>query len=145
MAELTEKQATWLVGLRRGQRISSGLGIVLALLGAAYVAWAVKTFDPRVDPREQPAWDRPIAGLADLYRPYLPIIEAIKPKTDVEQILHEGVTRNLAFSTGVMILLVRVMIGSLVCVAGLAALTVVVERQRLLELIGQLETSEPAR
>jgi len=139
MAELTEKQSTWLCGLKRGQRISSGLGVVLALLGAAYVVWAVKTFDPRADPREQASWDRPVAALADLYRPYLPIIAAIRPQTDVEQILLEGVKRNLAFSTGVMILLVRVMIGSILCLSGLAALTVVVERQRLLELIGQLE------
>ena len=139
MAELTEKQVAWLVGVKRGQRISSALGLVLALLGAAYAVWAIKTFDPRADPREQPNWDRPVAALADLYGPYRPILRAIRPQTDVEQLLYEGVKRNLAFSTGVMILLVRVMIGSIVCVAGLAALTVVVERRRLLELIHQLE------
>ncbi len=139
MAELTQKQAALLAGLKRGQRISSALGLVLALLGTAYGVWAVKTFDPRADPLEQPNWDRPVAALADLYRPYLPILKAIRPQTDVERILHEGVMRNLAFSTGVMILLLRVMIASLVCLAGLAALTVVVERRRLLELIDQLE------
>ena len=139
MAELTEKQAARLAGVKRGQRVSSALGLALALLGAAYAVWAIKTFDPRADPREQPRWDRPVAALADLYGPYRPILNAIRPQTDVEQMLHEGVKRNLAFSTGVMILLLRVMIGSLVCIAGLAALTVVVERRRLLELIYQLE------
>ena len=138
MHELTDAQRGWLEKLQRGQRISSVLGLVLALAGATYVAWAVMIFDPMADPREQTRWDRPVAQLADLYRPYRSILEAIKPTTYNERLLHEGVQRNLAFSSGVMILLVRVLIGTVACLAGLAALTVVVERRRLLVLIAQL-------
>lgn len=138
MAELTERQTGWLEGLGRGQRISSVLGGVLLLAGIGYIAFAVASFDPRADPREQPSWDRPVAGLADLYSPYRPILRAIRPQTDVEHLLLDGVKLSLAFSTGIMILLVRILIGTILCLSGMAALTVVVERRRLLALIAQL-------
>jgi hypothetical protein len=138
MAELSERQADFVEKLERGQRISSVLGCVLLLAGLAYVTFALVIFDPRADPREQPRWDRPVAGLSELYRPYRPIIRAIRPQTDVEHLLHDGVKRNIAFSTGIMILLVRVLVGTVLCLSGMAALTVVVERRRLLSLVSQL-------
>ncbi len=138
MAELTERQVGWLERIARGQRISSVLGGVLLLAGIGYIALAVAIFDPLADPREQPNWDRPAAVLADLYSPYRPIINAIRPQTDVERLLHEGVKRNISFSTGIMILLVRILIGTVLCLSGMAALTVVVERRRLLLLIARL-------
>ena len=138
MAELTERQVGFIAKLERGQRISSVLGLVLVLAGAGYIAFGVVIFDPLADPREQANWDRPVAALAHLYSPYRPIIRAIRPKTDVERLLHEGVKRNLAFSTGIMILLVRVLVGTVLCLSGMAALTVVVERRRLLALVSQL-------
>ena len=138
MAELTDRETGWLAKLERGQRISCVLGMVLALAGASYIAWAVKSFDPQADPSTQASWDRPVAGLADLYRPYLPILRAIRPQTDVERLLHDGVQQHMAFSIGVMILLVRVLVGTIAFLSGLAALTVVVERRRLLHLIAQL-------
>lgn len=138
MGQLDERQSGWLAKLERGQRAASVLGAVLVLAGLAYVVFAVTVFDPRADPRDQPGWDRPVASLANLYSPYRPIIRAIRPQTDVERLLHEGVQRNLAFSTGIMILLVRVLVGTVLCLSGMAALTVVVERRRLLALIHQL-------
>ena len=138
MAELTERQAGWLERLGRGQRSSTWLGRALLLAGIGYIAFAVAIFDPRADPREQSSWDRPVAELAELYSPYRPIIRAIRPQTDVEHLLLQGVKHNLAFSTGVMILLVRILIGTILCLSGMAALTVVVERRRLLALIAHL-------
>lgn len=138
MADLTERQADWLASLEHGQRIASIAGASMLLAGLAYIGFAVLIFDPLADPREQPSWDRPVAQLAHLYRPYRPILRAIRPQTDVEHLLHEGVQRNMSFSTGIMILLVRVLVGTVLCLSGMAALTVVVERRRLLALIAQL-------
>ena len=100
--------------------------------------WAVLLFDPRADPHDQPQWDGPVAGIATLYDRFDPLLKAIRPKTENEQLLLSGVKANLRFSTGLLILATRVLIGTVFALGGLAALTVVVERARLLKVIRQL-------
>ena len=48
-----------------------------------------------------------------------------------------GLNRNMAFSAGMMVLLVRMFVGTIVVVFGLSIMTVVVERARLLAVIGR--------
>lgn len=135
MAELSEREERFLARLSWTQPVASGFGVALALLGAAYVAWAVHLFDYRVDPRTQPSFDGPIAQLAFLYDRYQNILEKITPETEVEGWLLSGIERGMFFSAGVMVMMLRIFIGTLVCLSGLIALTVVVERRRLLRLI----------
>lgn len=144
MAELSDRQRGWLATLERTQRLASLFGALMVVLGASYVVWAVAIFDPLADPRDAPRWDKPVAAIAEIYDPYRPILRAIRPATENERVLHEGVTRNLAFSTGIMILLVRTLLGTVMCLGGLAMLTVVVERSRLLKIIGRLREAEPS-
>ncbi len=138
MAELSQPEAAFLARLGRTQKIAAGVGVVLALLGAAYVCWALYLFDWRVDPRTQASFDGPIAQLAFLYDGYQNTLDRIKPETQVERWLIDGVRRGMIFSAGTMVMMLRIFIGSLVCLMGLVALTVVVERRRLLRLVEKL-------
>ncbi len=135
---LAEKDERLLARLGWTQRAATAFGIVLTLAGAAYVTWALVSFDPRADPREQPAFDRPIARLAFLYHTYQGILDHILPETDTEKILLSSMKHGMNFSAGIVVMLVRLLIGSLVCMSGLVALTVVVERRRLLRMIAVL-------
>ena len=139
MAELTERDRILLEKVSRGQRASTVIGIVLTLAGLGYVSWAVHLFDYRVDPRTQWSFDGPVADLAFLYDRYQRILDKVEPESDVEKLLLEGVRRGMYFSSGVMVLMLRIYIGTLVGLMGLVALTVVVERRRLLRMIEQLE------
>jgi hypothetical protein len=57
----------------------------------------------------------------------------------VEALLLDSMKRGMVFSAGVMVLMLRVYIGTLVLLMGLIALTVVVERRRLLRVIEKLQ------
>jgi len=138
MATISERDERLLRRLGTTQRLAAALGLFLALAGVGYVTWAVLLFDPRADPHEQPRWDRPVAGIATLYDRFNPLLNAIRPQTENEELLLSGVKANLRFSTGLLILATRVLIGTIFALGGLAALTVVVERARLLKVIEQL-------
>ena len=138
MAELSLPEAAFLARLDRTQKIAAWLGVLLALLGAAYIAWALYLFDWRVDPRTQASFDGPIAQLAFLYDSYQNTLDKIQPQTQVERWLIAGVRRGMIFSAGTMVMMLRIYIGSLVCLMGLVSLTVVVERRRLLRLVEKL-------
>lgn len=115
------------------------MGLVLAALGVAYLIWGIYLFDGRVDPRDQPSFDRPIARMAFLYDRYQRTLDKIRPETSVEALLLDSMKRGMVFSAGVMVLMLRVYIGTLVLLMGLIALTVVVERRRLLRVIEKLQ------
>ena len=52
--------------------------------------------------------------------------------------LLRALARNMNFSSGVMVLLLRIFFGTIALVMGFAMVTVVVERARLLAMIRQL-------
>ena len=139
MAELSERERAFLDRLQWTQPLAAGLGVVLTLLGIAYVVWACWVFDPRADPREQTSFDGPIARLGFLYDSYQRTIDKIKPESSVEGLLLDLMKSGTFFSAGIMVLMMRLYIGTLVCLMGLIALTVVVERRRLLRLIEKMQ------
>lgn len=138
MAELSDRESAYLARLGRSQPVAAWLGVGLALLGAAYIAWALYLFDYRVDPRTQASFDEPVAELGFLYDRYQKTLDKIIPETQIEGWLLDGLRRGMIFSAGTMVLMLRLYIGTLVCVMGLVALTVVVERRRLLRLVHKL-------
>jgi len=138
MGSISESDERLLRRLGTTQRLAACMGLLLAVVGVGYVVWAVLLFDPRADPHEQPQWDGPVAGISTLYDRFNPLLNAIRPETENEQLLLSGVKANLRFSTGLLILATRVLIGTVFTLGGLAALTVVVERARLLKVIQQL-------
>ncbi|MEX2205860.1 MAG: hypothetical protein WEF50_06485 [Myxococcota bacterium] len=138
MAELVELQDRMLGRLARSQKPLAIVGTLLALLGATYVTWGVLRFDPRADPRVEPGFDWPVARLAFLFDRGQARLEQAEPGSPVEQSLRRVLSRNMHFSTGVMVMLLRIFLGTLVLVLGFAILTVVVERARLIAMIRHL-------
>ena len=139
MAELSEREAKLVRTVTGSQRWFAAAGLALALLGLAYAIWGVLHFDPHGDPRQSPGFDKPVAQLAFLFDRGLVRLENQTPATPTEALLLRAVTRNMQFSAGVMMLLMRVFLGLLTLVAGMLAVTVVVERGRLLRVIKRLQ------
>jgi hypothetical protein len=139
MAALAEKQDVLLGRISRSQRPMAIAGGVLALLGAAYLVWGVMRFDPRGDPRQNPGFDWPVARLAFIFERGHAILDNAEPGGSLtEQRLRRGLERNMQFSAGAMLMLLRVFFGTLALVSGFAIVTVVVERARLIALITRL-------
>jgi hypothetical protein len=145
MGGLSDSDQGYLDRLQFTQRLATWLGIVLTVLGVAYVVWALHLFDWRVDPRTQSSFDGPVAQLAFLYDSYQGILDRIQPETPVEEMLLAGIERGMFFSAGTMVMMMRIYLGTLVALMGLIALTVVVERRRLLRLIDKLQAPEGSR
>lgn len=138
MPALADSQDRLLGRLIRSQRPMGIAGAVLALLGAAYLVWGVTRFDPSADPRENPGFDWPVARLGFLFERGMVMVENSVPETPTEARLLRGLSRNLSFSAGVMVLLLRIFLGTLALVSGFAIMTVVVERGRLIAMIRHL-------
>ena len=113
-------------------------GALLALVGAAYLVWGVRRFDPYTDPRENPGFDWPIARLAFVFEEGRFVTDNALPKTPSEDRLLRGLSRNMDFSAGVMVFMLRTFLGTLALVSGFAIMTVVVERARLIAIIRRL-------
>jgi hypothetical protein len=135
-----ETDAGFVERVRKSQRPFMIAGIVLALAGAAYLTWAIARYNPRLDPRDDPGFDRPIAQIAFLFEAHQARLEQrVDDATPREIGLMRGLLMNMAFSAGMMVLLVRVFIGTILLVSGLSIMTVVVERARLLAVIHRLK------
>jgi hypothetical protein len=139
MAELEPREVAFAQRMRRTQRAFALAGVVIALLGAAYTTWGLLRFDPHHDPRENPGFDRPVAQLAFLFQRGYEKIENTVAETPTEARLLHALQRNMEFSTGVMLMLMRVFLGLFALVTGMVTMTVVYERHRLLQLIKRLQ------
>ena len=138
MPPLVDSQDRMLGRLTRSQKPMAIAGALLALAGAAYLVWGIARFDPRADPRENPGFDWPVARLAFLFERGMVVVENAVPQTAAEARLLKGLTLNMNFSAGVMVLLLRIFFGTLALVSGFAIMTVVVERARLIAMIRHL-------
>jgi hypothetical protein len=139
VGEFVGDEAAFLARVRSHQRPLAVFGGVLALAGAAYLAWGILHFDPHGDPRDSPGFDGPIANLAFIFQRGQILVENVEPKTQSEARMLAALARNMAFSAGIMVLQVRLFVGTLAMLAGFILLTVVVERARLLRLIKRLQ------
>ena len=139
MAELQEAEVRAFERIARHQKPMAIGGLVLAILGAVYLGWGVSRFDPREDPRVNPGFDWPVARLAFIFDRGRAQLERAEPETKSEQQMIRRVQRNMDFSAGVMVFLLRTFCGTLAFVLGLTMVTVVVERARLIALVRRLQ------
>ena len=139
MAELSERDARLLARIRRSERPTLIWACLLMLLGISYAVWGSLRFDPRASIEAHMSFDRPLSTLGEMYGPYAPALRLIRPSTDTEAFLISGMRANMAFSVGVMITLMRVFLGILIGVMGMVALSVRLERRRLLDVIARLQ------
>jgi hypothetical protein len=139
MGELEARESSFLAGIRRNQWPLAIAGGVISLLGAVYLAWAILRFNPNADPRVDPGFDRPIAQLAFIFERGQLLVEKAEPATPSEARMLRALARNMQFSAGIMVLQVRMFVGTLALIGGFIMVTVVVERARLLRLIRRLQ------
>jgi hypothetical protein len=139
MGALEARDSSFLAAVRRHQRPVAIGGALLSLLGALYLGWAILRFNPRADPRDNPGFDRPIAELAFIFQRGQLMIENAEPATPMEARMLHALSRNMQFSAGIMVLQVRMFVGTLAMLGGFIMMTVAVERARLLRLIKRLE------
>jgi hypothetical protein len=139
MGAFEAHEAELLARMRARQRPLAIAGAVFALLGAAYLAWGMMRYDQRIDPRDNPGFDGPIANLAFIFQRGQLMVERAEPATPTEARMLYALGRNMRFSAGIMVLQVRLFVGTLVLLGGLIMMTVAVERGRLLRLIKRLQ------
>lgn len=139
MTPLTDRQLSLLACLPKQQRLARVAGVLLALVGIVYIAWAITRFDIGVDPAKDIGFDAwittPIATVYDGRRDGL---ERFAPRTDREQYLSRTHSRGMNFSGSLMLLGFRITLGLMPLLLGLTALTVYVERARLLRIVTAL-------
>ena len=139
MANLEEPQSRFLAGVRNRQRPIAIAGALLALAGASYLAWGVLRFDPHGDPRVNPGFDGPVAETAFMFQRGMLVVENAVPQTPTEARMLRQMARNMNFSAGLIVTMVRIFLGTLAMLGGFIMMTVAVERGRLLRLIAKLE------
>ncbi|MFQ5697255.1 MAG: hypothetical protein ACE5IL_03095 [Myxococcota bacterium] len=139
---LDARDARLLARIERQQRLVVALGALLLLSGVGYGAWGVSRFDPTgTRPAANTGFDWPVAQMASLFRGTEQALERLEPTTPLEHLLKEELQIQLQLSASLVILLLRLFLGTLAGTAGLVVFTVVVERSRLLGVIARLRAS----
>lgn len=137
---LSEGDARLIARIERSELPTLIWACVLILAGASYATWGALRFDAQGDIPSHMSFDLPVSSLGELYAPYAPFLRLAEPETDIEAILMKGLKANMAFSAGMMMTLMRVFLGILMLVMGMVALSVRLERRRLLNVIARIQT-----
>ena len=138
MAALSERDVRLIARMQRSERPTLIWAAVLMVLGIGYASWGTLRFDPRGSVEDHMSFDRPVSSLGTLYLPYAPFLN-LSPDTDLEVVLLGAFKANIAFSVGIMMTLMRLFLGILMLVMGMLALSVRLERRRLLDVIARLQ------
>ena len=136
MIDAPDERLVAAIGRRQNGAIV--LGLILVLVGGCYALWGIGRFDPTVDPRADPGFDRPVAELAFLFDRKDRAVGNIDPQTSMERFLQSELQAQMRLTGSLVILLMRLFLGTFVLTTGLILLTVVVERRRLLKVIEKL-------
>jgi hypothetical protein len=140
MPELDPRAAALLESHERNHRWILLAGALLALGGSGYAGWGALRFDPRGSIESHASFDRPLTALTRIYDPYKRVLRQIKPLSDTEQLLLGGMRRNMSFTAGALITLLRVFMGVLALLSGLFLIAVAFERQRLVRIVQHLRS-----
>ncbi len=129
---LHDRDARTLARLRALQNPLLIVGALLFLLGAGYMLWSVDRLHGTPAAAEPDAFDRPIARLARLTSGVQERIGRVEPVTRVEQALLEELRAQIDLSGRLLLLVLRLLIGSIVATAGLALLATTFAQRPLL-------------
>jgi hypothetical protein len=135
---LHDRDARTLARLRRGQRWLLVAGTLLLLLGAGYMFWAVQRLHSTPAAVEPGAFDRPIAGLARLIVATEERLSRTEPVTPLERSLLAELRAQVDATGRLLLLVLRLLIGSIVATAGLALLATTFAQRPLLGIFRRL-------
>ena len=135
---LPERDARTLTRLRAVQRPMLVVGAVLFLLGCAYMLWAVNRLHSVPAADEPYAFDRPIAGLARLIGSAQERLSRAQPVTPLERSLVLELRAQLDITGRLLLLVLRLLVGSVIATAGLALLSTTFAQRPLLGILRRL-------
>jgi hypothetical protein len=135
---LHDRDARTLARLRALQRPMLVAGALLFLLGAAYMLWSVDRLHGTPAAAESDAFDRPIAGLARLFGNAQDRLDRVQPVTTLETSLLEDLRARTDLTGRLLLLVLRLLIGSAVTTAGLALLATTFAQRPLLGIYRRL-------
>ena len=140
MLQLTEREARVLKRARRGGPFGIALGLILVCAGAAYSLWGVQRFKQMGTATAlPPAFDRPIARFETLLADKQEELNQIQPHTDLEKQLHQMLTVQTHFSRGLLVCLIRFLIGNMLVVSGLIHVATGLNQRPLLAIIRKFQ------
>jgi hypothetical protein len=114
------------------------LGAALFLLGAVYMLWAVNRLHAATAAEEPAAFDRPIARLARLVGAAQERLDRAQPATALERSLLAELRAQLDLNGRLLLLVLRLLVGSMVTTAGLALLATTLAQRPLLGIFRRL-------
>jgi hypothetical protein len=135
---LHERDARTLARLRARQRPMLLAGALLFLLGAGYMLWSVDRLHSTPAAAELDAFDRPIAGLARLAGAAQDRLTRVHPTTPLETSLLEALRARTDLTGRLLLLVLRLQVGSIVATAGLALLATTFAQRPLLGIFRRL-------
>jgi hypothetical protein len=135
---LHDRDARTLARLRALQRPMLLAGALLFLLGAGYMLWSVDRLHSTPAAAEPDAFDRPIAGLARLVGAAQDRLTRVQPVTPLETSLLEDLRARTDLAGRLLLLVLRLLVGSIVATAGLALLATTFAQRPLLGIFRRL-------
>jgi hypothetical protein len=141
-APLTARDHRLVRQARARGRWTLALGLALAIAGGLYLLWAVRQIE-RPGPLGA-GFDRPIARLGALGEPRLRAIEQVPPRTERERALMDELAVQTRLSARLLVLVLRVVIGSAALTGGLLLVVAALSERPLLRIIVALETAAPS-
>jgi hypothetical protein len=137
---LHDRDARTLARLRARQRPMLLAGALLFLLGAGYMLWSVDRLHSTPAAAERDAFDRPIAGLARLVGAAQDRLTRVQPATPLETSLLEALRERTDLTGRLLLLVLRLQIGSILATAGLALLATTFAQRPLLGIFRRLSS-----
>lgn len=135
---LHDRDARTLVRLGAAQRPMLVAGTALLVLGALYMLWAVNRLHSTPAAAEPGAFDRPIAGLARLVAGVQERLDHTQPATPLERSLVEELRERTDLTGRLLLLVMRLLIGSMLATAGLGLLATAFAQRPLLDIVRRL-------
>jgi hypothetical protein len=135
---LHDRDARTLARLRAAQRWLLAAGTLLFLLGAGYMFWSVQRLHSTPAAAEPEAFDRPIAGLGRLVGAVEQRLSRAEPATPLERSLLAELRAQVDLTGRLLLLVLRLLIGSIVATAGLALLATTFAQRPLLAIFRRL-------
>jgi hypothetical protein len=135
---LHDRDARTLARVRRRQRPVLIVGTLLFLLGGLYSLWAVDRLHgtPAID--EINAFDRPIAALAGRVVDQQARLSRVQPVTPVERALLDELRAQADLNGRLLLVVLRLLMGSIVLTVGLALLASAFAQRPLLSIFKRL-------
>jgi len=137
--QLSDREVRWLQRLHRRQPFAIAVAFVLIAAGGGYSVWALQRFKLGASQSAHPDFDVPIARVQRLFEQLIaaPQVEAA---TQLEQRLIKDRQDLGRFASGLLVLILRVSLGSMALVQGLILLSVALAQKPLLKVIDKLRS-----